>query len=65
MKKTAFNYEAAMLEIQQIVQQLQDGKINMDQLAGQATRASALIRQCREHLRDLGNTLDDLFPGEN
>ena len=63
--KNEFQYEVAFQELQQIVQQLQDGKINMDQLAEKATRASELIRLCREHLRGLGDTLENLFPEEH
>lgn len=65
MKKTPFQYEAALLEIQQIVQQLQEGKINMDQLAEKAARASELIRLCREHLRVVGDKIEQLFPDSN
>lgn len=62
MKKTAFSYEDAMAELRQIVQQLQQGQVNMDQLAQQARRAAELIRQCQEHLRRIEEEVDALFP---
>ncbi len=64
MKKTPFSYEEALEELQQIVQQLQDGGINMDQLAERARRAADLIRQCRERLREVEGEIDALFPEE-
>jgi len=62
MKKGQFSYEAALQELQTIVQQLQEGSISMDELAERARRAAELIRLCRERLRDMETELDGLFP---
>ncbi len=60
----SFSYEKALQELQTIVQELQEGRINMDTLAERARRASELIRQCRERLREAEEELGELFPEE-
>ncbi|HRF39835.1 MAG: exodeoxyribonuclease VII small subunit [Saprospiraceae bacterium] len=62
MKKAPFSYESAVLELQNIVQQLQEGNVSMDELAERARHAAALIRLCRERLRELETEVDSLFP---
>lgn len=57
-----FSYQEAMKELQFIVQELQEGHINMDTLAERAGRAAELIRMCRERLRLVEGKLDELFP---
>ena len=64
MKKPAFSYEEALRELQSIVQELQEGQINMDTLAERARRAAELIRLCRERLREVEEELETLFPEE-
>ena len=46
-----FSYEAAMLELQTLVSQLQNDQIGVDALAEKVRRASDLIKLCREKLR--------------
>jgi exodeoxyribonuclease VII small subunit len=44
-------YEAAYAELQQIVQDLQEERVGIDDLAEKIARAGVLIRLCRERLR--------------
>ncbi len=62
MTNTPFSYEDAIAELRQIVQQLQQGQVNMDQLAQQARRAAELIQQCQAYLRRVEDEVDALFP---
>jgi exodeoxyribonuclease VII small subunit len=50
---TSFSYDAAMEELQNIVQALQEEKISIDQLAEKVQRAQQLVVQCREQLRSI------------
>ena len=50
-KNEGFSYDAAMQELQKIVAQLQNDEIKIDDLSEKVTRASELILQCREKLR--------------
>lgn len=51
MAKEQLNYESAMAELQQIVQQLQEQAVNMDELSEQVKRSAELLAFCREKLR--------------
>lgn len=54
-KKTDFSYDAAMQEIQNIVAELQNESVGVDALAEKVSRASDLIKLCREKLRQTEN----------
>lgn len=54
-------YESALEELQGITQNLQEGKIGIDELAAQLQRAAELIRFCREKLRNVEKDIDGLF----
>jgi exodeoxyribonuclease VII small subunit len=50
-KSGEFSYDAAMKELQDIAAQLQGDTISIDDLAEKVSRATELIRLCREKLR--------------
>ena len=50
-----------MQELQTITQDLQEGKIGIDELAAQLQRAAELIRFCREKLRNVEKEIEGLF----
>lgn len=54
-------YDEALQEIQQIVNDLQAGKISIDELSEQVGKASELIQYCRNKLRKTGLELDQLL----
>ncbi len=54
-------YDEALQEVQEIVKNLQEGKINIDQLSEQVSKASELIQYCRTKLRKTGSDLAQLF----
>jgi exodeoxyribonuclease VII small subunit len=49
MKK--LDYASAQTELQKLLQELQDEKTDLDQLAEKVARARELIQFCRERLR--------------
>ncbi|MDZ7880399.1 MAG: exodeoxyribonuclease VII small subunit [Saprospiraceae bacterium] len=62
-KKTGeFSYDAAMQELQTLVNQLQNDQIGVDSLAEKVKQASDLIKLCRQKLRqteiDVNGTLE-------
>lgn len=54
-------YESALEELQHITQNLQEGKIGIDELATELQRAAELIRFCREKLRSVEKDIAGLF----
>jgi exodeoxyribonuclease VII small subunit len=64
-KKTDFSYDAAMQEIQNIVAELQNDSVGVDALAEKVSRASELIKQCREKLRQTENDVKEALSDFN
>lgn len=55
------NYESALEELQQIIQELQEGSTSMDELADKSKRAKELISFCKEKLRTTEEVVKTLF----
>jgi len=58
------NYEEAFDELQQIVQDIEEGDVTVDDLAAKVKRAAELIKVCRQKLsnteEDVNNILREL-----
>lgn len=59
-KSGEFSYDAAMKELQEIAAQLQGDAISIDDLAEKVSRATELIRLCREKLRHTEDEIQEL-----
>lgn len=59
MAKKIVSYEKAMLELEQIVNDLQNGNINIDQLADKIKRAAQLTEYCKNKLRNTEAIIDE------
>lgn len=58
-KNTELSYEAALAELQAIVNQMQGEALGVDDLATKAKRASELIAYCKEKLRTTEKDIKD------
>ncbi|MCB0633284.1 MAG: exodeoxyribonuclease VII small subunit [Lewinella sp.] len=58
-------YEAALKELQSIVDAIQDNSLGMDELSSQLSRAAELISFCREKLHKTDEEIKGLFSAEN
>ena len=47
---TQINYEEAMAELEQIVEQMEDGELNLEELTTKLKRAQQLIKTCNDRL---------------
>ena len=52
-KSNELTYEAALAELQKILDNLQDGKTGLDSLTQQLARAKELTDYCKGRLRDV------------
>ena len=50
MPKASLSYEAALAELDSIVNAVERGELEIDQLTTQLTRAQILRAQCKTHL---------------
>lgn len=55
------SYEQAMAELQGIVEAIENGQTDMDQLEEQVKRASELLEYCKNRLKGTTLTLQQLF----
>jgi len=58
-KKEPKNYKEAWKELQGILEDLDDGKMDIDKLATNVKRASILVEYCQTKLRDVESELSD------
>ena len=60
-KTKPFSYSEALEELRDIVDQLEAGLIDIDDLAEKSERASELIKLCKEKLRNTERQVAGLF----
>jgi len=63
-KGKSFRYAEAMEEIQRILERLEGGEIELDQLYAEVRRAQQLIRYCRDYLRRIESDVHSLLEEE-
>ena len=56
-----FQYKDALTEIEKIVQQIEQGEPDIDELTAMVKRAAELIKLCKAKLRNTGEELDHLL----
>jgi exodeoxyribonuclease VII small subunit len=65
MAKQKFNYSKSLKEIEEIVKQIESGKLDVDKLADKVRKATKLIEQCREKLRTTEEDLDRILKDQD
>jgi len=61
-KKTKeFSYEEAVKEIQDLLQKMEQGTINLDELIISVERGTSLIKQCQAKLRDVELKIQEII----
>ncbi len=57
--KPTFN--KAVEELEQILEQIESGELDVDELSGKVKRASELLRLCQSKLRDTEEEIDKII----
>lgn len=60
MTEKTFNYQKALAEIELIVQQIESGEPDIDELSDLVKKAADLIKLCKNKLRDTGKELEKI-----
>ena len=58
-KKIKFN--EAIKELEEILQKIESGELDVDELSGKVKRASELIKICQDKLRETENEVDKII----
>ncbi|MCA6074778.1 exodeoxyribonuclease VII small subunit [Fulvivirga sedimenti] len=63
-KKEDFRFEDSLQQVEQIVERIEKGELDIDDLTSQVDKAAEILKKCREFLRktedDLENSLGEL-----
>lgn len=58
---TKLSYTKAFEELQQIVSKIEEGEVDVDELAEKVKRAAELIRICKEKLKATEEDVDEIL----
>jgi exodeoxyribonuclease VII small subunit len=61
MAKKEFSFSEAVVEIEDILKQIENGELDVDKLSVEVKRASELIRQCQKKLRTTEDEINSIF----
>jgi exodeoxyribonuclease VII small subunit len=61
MGKKEFSFNNAVKEIEKILQNLEDSKLDVDKLAEEVKKATDLIKQCQDKLRTTEEEINSIF----
>ena len=63
MSKKQTSYSESLKELEILIQQIENGEPSVDELAGMVKRATELIKNCKEKLRDTEADLNEFLSG--
>lgn len=61
MAKKEFSFNEAVVEIEKILQNIENGELDIDKLSAEVKRASELIKQCQKKLRTTEEEINSIF----
>jgi exodeoxyribonuclease VII small subunit len=61
MGKKEFSFNDAVKEIEKILQNIENGNLDIDKLSEEVKRASELIKQCQNKLRSTEEEINSIF----
>lgn len=63
MKKDKLTYTSAISELEEIVNEIESGEVDVDVLTAKVKRASELIKFCKDNLRDTQKEVNKVLEG--
>ena len=61
MAKKEFSFNEAIGEIENILQNIESGELDLDKLSQEVRKASELIKQCQKKLRSTEEEINSIF----
>jgi exodeoxyribonuclease VII small subunit len=65
MSKVKMNYEEAITELEQIVNEIEEGNISVDDLSEKIKRSSILIKFCKQKLKSTEEDVEEILKEMN
>ena len=64
MTKEKISYSEAVAEIESILQQIEEAKLDVDELAGKVRRVTDLLKLCRDMLHNKEKPISEILEEE-
>jgi exodeoxyribonuclease VII small subunit len=61
MAKKEFSFNEAVVEIEDILKNIENGELDVDKLSVEVKRAAELIKQCQKKLRSTEDEINSIF----
>ena len=61
MAKKEFSFDEAVIQIEEILRNIENGELDVDKLSVEVKRASELIKQCQKKLRSTEDEINSIF----
>jgi len=61
MAKKNFSYKDALQELENILQEIESGELDLDTLSEKVKRATFLIKECKSRLRKTSEEIDSII----
>lgn len=61
MAKKEFSFNDAVKDIEEILQKIEAGNLDVDKLSDEVKKASELIKQCQKKLRSTEDEINSIF----
>ena len=61
MAKKTFSFSEAVGEIDRLINEIENGKLDIDKMSDQVKRVSGLIKDCQKKLRATEDEINSLF----
>lgn len=61
MAKSEFSFNSAVIEIENILHNIENGNLDIDKLSVEVRRASELIKECQKKLRSTEDEINSIF----
>ncbi len=61
MAKKEFSFNEAVVKIEEILHNIENGELDVDKLSEQVKLASELIRQCQKKLKSTEDEINSIF----
>jgi len=61
MSKKEFSFNEAVIKIEEILRNIENGELDVDKLSVEVKNASELIKQCQKKLKETEDEINSIF----
>lgn len=61
MEEKKFSYNNSIVELEKLLQEIETGMLDLDELTVKVKRATELLKLCKENLRQTSKLIDEII----